>query len=181
NALRFAIVGGCSEALFIQRCWEFISGEKALLQCRSDSSAAHAPAARIRFGRSRRIAAGMLWLQEMTAEKAIRATGVPTAVNTSDAGTKCLSKARLKKYLMKMIHEDDEKIMASAIQAPEEVRKLGKAFETDEEEEIVQDEPYAEQEERRLKRQIRQLNEELREKDGKTPKHSPEIEKLKRE
>ena len=127
------MVGGCSEALFIQHCWEFIAGERALLVCRSDSSAARALATRVGIGRSRHIAAAMLWLQEKTMDKSIRVTGVPTAVNTSDAGTKCLSKSRLKglKFLMKMVDDNDEKIGRdeyNAIAAQEEMRKMGQSF-----------------------------------------------------
>ena len=128
------MVGGCSEALFIQHCWEFIAGERALLVCcRSDSSAARALATRVGIGRSRHIAAAMLWLQEKTMDKSIRVTGVPTAVDTSDAGTKCLSKSRLKglKFLMKMVDDNDEKIGRdeyNGIAAQEEMRKMGKSF-----------------------------------------------------
>ncbi|CAK9052235.1 unnamed protein product [Durusdinium trenchii] len=109
------------------------TGERALLVCRSDSSAARALATRVGIGRSTHIAAAMLWLQEKTMDKSIRVTGVPTAVNTSDAGTKCLSKSRLKglKFLMKMVDENDEKIGRdeyNGIAAQEEMRKMGKAF-----------------------------------------------------
>ena len=58
------MVGGASESMFLQHCWEFIAGEKADVVVRSDSSAARSLATRIGIGRSRRIAAGMLWLQQ---------------------------------------------------------------------------------------------------------------------
>ena len=64
-------------------------------------------------------------------DKSIRVTGVPTAVNTSDAGTKCLSKSRLKGFLMTMVDDNDEKIGRdeyNEIAAQEEMRKMGKSF-----------------------------------------------------
>ena len=60
----------------------------------------------------RHIAAGLLWLQQKVGEKELRVTGVRTSVNTSDIGTKILSKARMKglEFLIKMIDGDDQKI-----------------------------------------------------------------------
>eukprot|EP00913_Durusdinium_trenchii_P014129 g13262.t1 len=76
-----------------------------------DSSAARSLAGRVGVGRTRHIAAGLLWLQQKVGSKELRITGIPTAVNTSDIGTKVLSKARSGlKYLIKMINGDDEKI-----------------------------------------------------------------------
>ena len=77
-----------------------------------DSSAARSLAGRVGVGRTRHIAAGLLWLQQKVGSKELRITGIPTAVNTSDIGTKVLSKARMSglKYLIKMINGDDEKI-----------------------------------------------------------------------
>ena len=40
-----AMVGGCSEGLFIRHCWKFLTDEEADMVCRSDSSAARALAA----------------------------------------------------------------------------------------------------------------------------------------
>ena len=103
-----AMVGGCSEGLFLKHCWSFLTGEEINMVCRSDSSAARALAGRIGVGRTRHIAAGLLWLQEKTNAKELRVTGVPTAINVSDIGTKILSKARMKglKFLIKMVDGD---------------------------------------------------------------------------
>ena len=62
------------------------------------------------------------------ANKDMKVTAVPTAINTADAGTKCLSKSRLKalKFLMKMINGDDEKIGKEEydeIQLQEDIKK----------------------------------------------------------
>ena len=48
-----AMVGGVSEAMFIQHCWEFLTEEKAEMVCRSDSSAARSLAQRVGIGRPR--------------------------------------------------------------------------------------------------------------------------------
>ena len=107
-----AMVGGVSEAMFIQHCWEFLTGDKPELMCRSDSSAARSPAQRVGIGRSRHIAANLLWIQQKVVEKLLKIRPIGTAFNPADAGTKCLSKARMKglKYIIKMINGDDEKI-----------------------------------------------------------------------
>ena len=107
-----AMVGGCSEGLFLKHCWQFLTEEDVDMVCRSDSSAARSLAGRVGVGRTRHIAAGLLWLQQKVGEKELRVTGVPTSVNTSDIGTKILSKARMKglKLLIKMIGGDDQKI-----------------------------------------------------------------------
>ena len=109
-------------------CWQFLTGEEAEMVCRSDSSAARALAGRIGVGRTRHIAAGLLWLQQRVNSKEVRITGIPTAVNPSDIGTKILSKARMNglKYLIRMIDGDDEKIGKSEydeIKLKEELKK----------------------------------------------------------
>ena len=123
-----AMVGGCSEGIFIRHCWKFLTNEGADMVCRSDSSAARALAGRIGVGRTRHIAAGLLWLQQRVNSKEVRITGIPTAVNTSDIVTKILSKARMNglKYLIKMIDGDDEKIgkaQYDEIKLKEELKK----------------------------------------------------------
>ena len=91
-----AMVGGCSEGLFLKHCWQFLTEEDIDMVCRSSSSAARSLAGRVGVGRTRHIAAGLLWLQQKVGEKELRVTGVPTSVNTSDIGAKILSKARMK-------------------------------------------------------------------------------------
>ena len=123
-----AMVGGCSEGIFIRHCWQFLTDEEAEMVCRSDSSAARGLAGRIGVGRTRHIAAGLLWLQQRVSAKEIRVTGIPTAVNSSDLGTKILSKARMNglKYLIRMVDADDEKIgkaQYDEIKLKEELKK----------------------------------------------------------
>ena len=121
-----AMVGGVSEAMFIQHCWEFLTGDEPELMCRSDSSAARSLAQRVGIGRSRHIAASMLRIQQKV-----------VAFNPADTGTKCLSKARMKglKYIIKMINGDDEKIgrkeyeeIAVKEEARQATTKVAKSF-----------------------------------------------------
>ena len=123
-----AMVGGRSEGLFLKHCWKFLTNEDLEMICRSDSSAARALAGRVGVGRTRQIAAGLLWLQQKVVAKELKITGIPTAVNTSDIGTKILSRARMSglKYLIKMIDMDDEKIgkqQYEEIKAKEQLKK----------------------------------------------------------
>ncbi|CAK9116129.1 unnamed protein product, partial [Durusdinium trenchii] len=123
-----AMVGGCSEGLFLKHCWKFLTNEDLDMICRSDSSAARALAGRVGVGRTRHIAAGLLWLQQKVVAKELRITGIPTAVNTSDIGTKVLSRARMSglKFLIKMVDMDDEKIgkqQYEEIKAKEQLKK----------------------------------------------------------
>ena len=123
-----AMVGGCSEGLFLKHCWKFLTNEDLDMICRSDSSAARALAGRVGVGRTRHIAAGLLWLQQKVVAKELRITGIPTAVNTSDIGTKILSRARMSglKFLIKMVDMDDEKIgkqQYEEIKAKEQLKK----------------------------------------------------------
>ena len=96
--------------------------------CRSDSSAARSLAQRVGIGRSRHIAANMLWIQQKVVEKLLKICPIGKAFNPADTGTKCLSKARMKglKYIIKMINGDDEKVGRSEyeeIAAKQEARK----------------------------------------------------------
>ena len=123
-----AMVGGCSEGLFLRHCWKFLTNEDLDMVCRSESSAARSLAGCVGVGRTRRIAAGLLWLQQKVSLKELRITGIPTAVNTSDIGTKISSKARMSglKYLIKMVDGDDEKIGKSHYQEIKSKEELTK-------------------------------------------------------
>ena len=131
-----AMVGGCSKGLFLKHCWRFLTEEDIDMVCHSDSSAARSLAGRVGVGRTRHIAAGLLWLQQKVGEKELRVTGVPTSVNTSDIGTSILSKARMKglKFLIKMIDGDDQKIGReeyNEIKEKEDMKKsIGKVSKT---------------------------------------------------
>ena len=94
---------------FIKHCWKFLKGEEADLARRSDSSAARAQAGRIGVGRTRHIAAGLLWLQQKVKQFELLERRQPSTPVTR---TKILSKARAKavEYLVKMVDGDDQKI-----------------------------------------------------------------------
>ena len=122
------MVGGVSEGLFLQHCWKFLCGEECKMICRSDSSAARALASRLGIGRTRHIAANLLWLQQKVKEKTVQSTAIPTELNPADVGTKSLSKARLTglKYVMKMVNHVDERIGEKEFEEIEANRKLKK-------------------------------------------------------
>ena len=126
------MVGGASEAMFLQHCWFFLSGKQCKVICRSDSSAARSLASRLGIGKIRHLAASMLWLQEKVANKVIEITAIPTELNPADAGTKSLSKARLLglKRMMRMVDHFDEPIGTEQymeIQEKERARKEAKS------------------------------------------------------
>ena len=127
------MVGGVSEAMFLQHCWQFLTGKKCDIRCRSDSSAARSLAGRVGIGRIRHLAANLLWLQEKVNNKVIEVTAIPTEINPADAGTKSLSRARMNglKRIMKFVSEDDTWIGQEeyeAMEQKEEVRKATKKF-----------------------------------------------------
>ena len=47
-----AMVGGCSEGLFLKHCWQFLTEEDIDMVCRSDSSAARSLAGRVGVGKA---------------------------------------------------------------------------------------------------------------------------------
>ena len=127
------MVGGVSEAMFLQHGWKFLTGKLCRIQCRSDSSAARSLACRVGIGRIRHLAANLLWLQEKVNNKLIEVTAIPTAVNPADAGTKSLSRARMNglKRIMKFVSEDGTWIGQEEydeIENKEEMRKATKKF-----------------------------------------------------
>ena len=127
------MVGGVSEAMFLQHCWKFLTGKLCRIQCRSDSSAARSLACRVGIGRIRHLAANLLWLQEKVNNKLIEVTAIPTAVNPADAGTKSLSRARMNglKRIMKFVSEDGTWIGQEdydEIENKEQMRKATKKF-----------------------------------------------------
>ncbi|CAK9073386.1 unnamed protein product [Durusdinium trenchii] len=115
SSVQLYLNGGLMESYVrCQRCIALSSGETL--------------AGRIGVGRTRHIAAGLLWSQEKTNAKELRITGVPTSINVSDIGTKILSKARVKglKFLIKRVDGDNEKIGKQEfeeIHAKEELKK----------------------------------------------------------
>ena len=90
-----AVVGGCSEALFVKRVVEFMTSENTMVKARSDCSAARSMTARQGVGRVRHIDSGVMWIQEKVASGKLEITAIPTLLNPADIGTKGLSQFRL--------------------------------------------------------------------------------------
>ena len=91
-----ALVAASSEAMFIRHLVKFLLGSFPTTKARSDSSAARAMCHRQGVGRVRHIDSSMFWIQDRVQAKVIEVTAIPTAVNSSDIGTKSLSRARTK-------------------------------------------------------------------------------------
>ena len=108
-----AIVGGCSEAMFIRHLWwHFMFGQFLRVKSRSDSSAARSMCQRQGAGRVRHLDAGMFWIQQRIQQKVIETSPILTLVNSADLGTKSLSKARTAglMHVLGMVDEKDEPI-----------------------------------------------------------------------
>ena len=122
------MVGGVSEGMFLKHLWDFISEGQCQLVCRSDSSAARSLASRQGIGRARHIAANLLWLQEKVAQRTVRITAIPTAVNVSDMGTKSLSRARMEslKFLAKMVSWNGDRLGVNEFQELAEKERMRK-------------------------------------------------------
>eukprot|EP00913_Durusdinium_trenchii_P019597 g18422.t1 len=107
-----AIVGGCSEALFVKHVVEFMTGDTTMVKARSDSSAARSMTARQGVGRVRHIDSGMMWIQEKVASGKLEITATPTLLNPADIGTKGLSQFRLKAlaHILCLVDEYDIEI-----------------------------------------------------------------------
>eukprot|EP00435_Cladocopium_sp_Y103_P068678 s126_g32.t1 len=90
-----SMVSGCSDAIFIRRCLEFLVGEEAQQYQWTDNSAARQLVARQGVGKIRHLGGKILWIQSQVLEQKLVVGQVPTAMNCSDIGTKALAKKRL--------------------------------------------------------------------------------------
>ena len=107
-----AIIGGCSEGLFLRHLAQFMGYGVAKLRSRSDSSAARGMCVREGVGRVRHIDAGMFWIQQRVQAREIEVKAVPTAINPADIGTKSLGRARARGLmcLIGMVDENGEPV-----------------------------------------------------------------------
>eukprot|EP00435_Cladocopium_sp_Y103_P061662 s367_g23.t1 len=90
-----SMVSGCSDAIFIRRCLEFLVGEEAQQYQWTDNSAARQLVSRQGVGKIRHLSGKILWIQSQVLEQKLVVCQVPTAMNCSDIGTKALAKKRL--------------------------------------------------------------------------------------
>ena len=90
-----SMVSGCSDAIFIKRCLEFLSGSKVTHQQWTDNSAARMLVQRQGVGRIRHLSGKILWIQSLVLQDEVTVGQIPTAWNYSDVGTKPLARNRL--------------------------------------------------------------------------------------
>ena len=90
-----SMVSGCSDAIFLRRCMEFLTGDEIEQWQWVDNSAARQLIERQGVGRVRHPSGKILWMQSLVLEKQIKLGQVPTQWNVSDVGTKPLRKQRL--------------------------------------------------------------------------------------
>ena len=89
------MVSGCSDAIFLRRCMEFLTDDEIEQWQWVDNSAARQLIERQGVGHVRHLSGKILWMQSLVLEKQIKLGQVPTQWNVSDVGTKPLAKQRL--------------------------------------------------------------------------------------
>ena len=90
-----SMVSGCCDGIFIKRCAEFLFGSPVQHFQWTDNSAARQLVARQGVGRIRHLSGKILWIQQCVLSGDVSMGQVPTLMNFSDIGTKCLPKGRL--------------------------------------------------------------------------------------
>ena len=131
-----SMVSGCSDAIFIKRCIEFLSCSSVTHQQWTDNSAARMLASRQGVGKIRHLSGKILWIQSMVLQQQVSIGQVPTAWNYSDIGTKPLSKSRLLALMnqlgatdpdtMAMIGQEEYEVAAEQIQSQQNLKRLPK-------------------------------------------------------
>ena len=131
-----SMVSGCSDAIFIKRCLEFLSCSSVTHQQWTDNSAARMLASRQGVGKIRHLSGKILWIQAMVLQQQASIGQVPTAWNYSDIGTKPLSKARLLALTnqlgatdpgtMAMIGQEEYEVAVEHIQSQQNLKRLSK-------------------------------------------------------
>ena len=89
------MVSGCSDAIFLKRCMEFLTGDQVEQWQWVDNSAARQLIERQGVGKVRHLSGKILWMQTLVLEKQIHVGQIVTQWNVSDIGTKPLPKQRL--------------------------------------------------------------------------------------
>ena len=90
-----SMVSGCSDAIFLKRCMEFLTGDQVEQWQWVDNSAARQLIERQGVGKVRHLSGKILWMQTLVLEKQIHVGQIVTQWNVSDIGTKPLPKQRL--------------------------------------------------------------------------------------
>lgn len=123
-----AIVGGCSEALFVKNVVELMTQMTAKVKARSDSSAARSMTARQGVGRVRHLDSGMMWAQKKVMNGVLGVTAIPTLLDPADIGVKGLSQFRLKalSHMLSIVDDYDVEIGEDELKETELKSKMQK-------------------------------------------------------
>ena len=103
-----SMVSGCSDAIFIKRCLQFLVPEDIEHIHWVDNSAARQLVSRQGVGKIRHLSGKILWIQNLVLQSELVVGQIPTEWNCSDIGTKALQKARLLVLLNMMKAMDPE-------------------------------------------------------------------------
>ena len=130
-----SMVSGCSDAIFIRRCLEFLSCSMVTHQQWTDNSAAQMLVSRQGVGRIRHLS--RKWIQTLVLQQEVSVGQVPTAWKYSDIGTKRLARNRLLVLLnqlgagdpdiLHMVGQDEYEIAVARMQGQPSLRRLAKA------------------------------------------------------
>jgi hypothetical protein len=89
------MISGCSDAIFLKRRMQFLTGDQAEQWQWVDNSAARQLIEPQGVGKIRHLSGEILWMQTLVLEKQVHVGQIATQWNVSDIGTKPLSKQRL--------------------------------------------------------------------------------------
>ena len=103
-----SMVSGCSDAIFIKRCLQFLVAEDIEHIHWVDNSAARQLVSRQGVGKIRHLSGKILWIQNLVLQSELVVGQIPTEWNCSDIGTKALQKSRLLMLLHMMRIMDPE-------------------------------------------------------------------------
>eukprot|EP00435_Cladocopium_sp_Y103_P057750 s2135_g20.t1 len=133
-----SVVSGCSDAVFIKRCLEFLTDDVVEHWQRTDNSAARQLVARQGVGRIRHLSGKILWIQALVLGKELLVGQIPTDWNYSDIGTKPLTKSRLFALLYQVgaldaltsqpVGEEEFHVMNEKVLGKQAIRRLAKAM-----------------------------------------------------
>ena len=90
-----SMVSGCSDAIFIKRCLQFLVPESIEHIHWVDNSAARQLVARQGVEKIRHLSGKILWIQALVLQSELTVGQIPTEWNRSDIGTKAVEKGRL--------------------------------------------------------------------------------------
>ena len=133
-----SMVSGCSDAIFLRRCMQFLTGDEVEQWQWVDNSAARQLIERQGVGKVRHLSGKILWMQSLVLEKEVNVGQVATQWNLSDIGTKPLAKQRLLVLLnqigacdpetLEMIGEEEFKAFEERVFGQKTVKRVAKAI-----------------------------------------------------